>query len=461
MIRRFNLRAIHIILIFNEHKAGKMNCENERISKHENSTVAGTTRTRDRNHGHHGHHGNHYHDTLTTLPSHEHQETRTSNEYVLNVAFFSFLIFMIAQTFFAIIARSQSMLADSMAMSVDAFTYLFNLAAERLKHRTYDGRYDDENANVNVSVEEKRRRKKIMRLYLEFIPPLISVTALVIVSAKSLMEAITTIVYTPISSPSAEYPDAGVEEEEPNVDLMLIFSSLNLALDVMNVACFSKLQNFSMTGDMTVKGDDSNAELELEDVNDEEVALIESAKKDIAIASKKERKEFPPSIIDTSIDSSFESDCVVEVEVRVKVKVEVEGDGLLGIPFPNYGSQKSDNEWSEDFSLDAVCSENASAGLTSDGGSAETGDSGSAYSNSDSWRSKTKVLALDIGPDELDGISEGDENSGLSEGDGDGKGDSDDNDSEKSGRGFNMNMCSAYTVSPYICSSYSCIIHMC
>ena len=57
---------------------------------------------------------------------------KPSNEYVLNVAFFSFVSFLILQAVFAIIAHSQSMLADCEAMGVDALTYLFNLLAERL-----------------------------------------------------------------------------------------------------------------------------------------------------------------------------------------------------------------------------------------------------------------------------------------------------------------------------------------
>mmetsp|Transcript_18139 Transcript_18139/g.20670 ORF Transcript_18139/g.20670 Transcript_18139/m.20670 type:complete len:120 (+) Transcript_18139:136-495(+) len=61
-------------------------------------------------------------------------EAVPTNEYVLNIAFFSFLFFVLFQAFFAVLARSQAMLADCMAMSVDAFTYLFNLVAERLKY---------------------------------------------------------------------------------------------------------------------------------------------------------------------------------------------------------------------------------------------------------------------------------------------------------------------------------------
>ena len=346
-------------------------------------------------------------------------EGETSNEYVLNIAFFSFLLFMSCQAVFAIIAKSQSMLADSMAMSVDAFTYLFNLAAEKLKHRSYKNEENDD-----MPIEERKRKKKVLRLYLELVPPTISVIALVCVSAQTLMEAITTITAPPNLSADTE--------DEPNVNLMLAFSALNLALDAINVFFFSKVQNFSITGDVTVAGDVTIAgDEELGFVVDEENATNSHNRNE----SPRKTRTFPPSIIvDTSVDTSVDSSNSAS-----------ENQALLGIPLPNYGSPKTDNEWSEDFSLDAVCGETASDGITSEGlsiTSIETSDSNSAYSNS---KSLIRPGPLSLGPDELDGISEGDEDSqsdnlsisqcSLSDG----------NDSETSGRGFNLNMCSAYS----------------
>jgi Co/Zn/Cd efflux system component len=58
--------------------------------------------------------------------------SKPTNEYVLNVAFTPFVGFE-CQAVFALIANSEAMLADSEVMSVDAFTYLFNLWAERIK----------------------------------------------------------------------------------------------------------------------------------------------------------------------------------------------------------------------------------------------------------------------------------------------------------------------------------------
>ena len=213
-----------------------------------------------------------------------------SNEYVLNFAFFSFLAFMTVQAFFAVAAKSQSMLADSLAMSVDAFTYLFNLAAERLKHRSPQ-HYQ------YLSVEEAKRKKKMIRLYLELIPPMISVCALLVVSTQALLDAVTTII-----SPPEMAGDAGVVE--PDINVMLIFSSFNLGLDLLNVTCFSKVQNFSMPGDLTVKGDDDyESRQSLCGLDEKEIALtkdedIESeSPRSNNVRSPSKVRDFPPSIV--------------------------------------------------------------------------------------------------------------------------------------------------------------------
>lgn len=342
-------------------------------------------------------------------PTQSLQEVTTSNEYVLNVAFVSFFTFMVTQAVFATMAKSQSLLADSMAMSVDAFTYLFNLAAEKLKHRS---NISDEDGNLPM--EERRRRKKMIRLYLELIPPAVSVTALTYVSLQALSEAIATLTNPLQISP--EFPDG----DQPNVHVMLFFSILNLGLDIMNVSCFSKIQDFSIIGDGHMI-----EEPELGWDIDEEIAIYDPKK-----------RSFPPSIIvNNSMDSSFDS-----------YDAANESDGLLGVPSPNYGSPDNYYKWSENFSLDAVFGDNESDGLALKGLSVtiETGDSNSAYSNTKSIRK-----ALLISPEELGGILEGDENSASDDDDlsqfENSYSDDDDNDSEKSGRGFNLNMCSAYT----------------
>lgn len=159
--------------------------------------------------------------------------SKPSNEYVLNFAFFSFVGFMAVQIVFAIIANSQSMLADSEAMSVDALTYLFNLLAERIKKRPLS---EDEQ---NMAPEVCRYYRELRRLYLELIPPAVSVFTLICVTVITLREAISTL----------RGMDDDSDEDDVSVRLMLIFSSANLLLDFVNVSCFARA-NSSFGWDM-------------------------------------------------------------------------------------------------------------------------------------------------------------------------------------------------------------------
>ena len=155
-----------------------------------------------------------------------------SNEYVLNVAFVSFLGFLLVQVVFALIAHSQAMLADSAAMAVDAFTYLFNLAAERIKKRPMPE--DDSVPDIVL-----KRRKKRQVLYLEIVPPLISVTTLIVVSVVVLADAVETIIRRLTNVEANKDGD-----DMPNAWIMFLFSLTNLALDVLNVTCFAKAKDF-------------------------------------------------------------------------------------------------------------------------------------------------------------------------------------------------------------------------
>lgn len=146
-----------------------------------------------------------------------------SNEYVLNVAFISFVGFMVVQAFFAIVANSESMLADSMAMSVDALTYLFNMLAERIKNRPPTA----EELELPVAVRE--HQIEMRRLYLELIPPCISVCTLICVTIQAMGEATRTL-----------FDNYNGEEEDVSAGLMLFFSGLNLMLDFLNVSCFAQ-----------------------------------------------------------------------------------------------------------------------------------------------------------------------------------------------------------------------------
>jgi Cation efflux family len=162
-------------------------------------------------------------------------DNKPSNEYVLNVAFFSFLGFVLVQAVFAIIARSEAMLADSEAMMVDALTYLFNLMAERIKNRPLT---DDE---MRMSPSCRHYQRELRRLYLELIPPSISVLTLLAVTFFTIREASDTL-----RNASEDEEEQG-EGDSVSLPLMLTFSAANLLLDIVNVTCFARANlNFGL-----------------------------------------------------------------------------------------------------------------------------------------------------------------------------------------------------------------------
>lgn len=154
------------------------------------------------------------------------EHERPSNEYVLNVAFFSFLGFTLVQTGFAISAKSAAMLVDSEAMFVDALTYLFNLLAERLKHRPYSEK------EKRMPADLRHHRRRLSRLYLELIPPFISVSTLLVVTIFALRDSVRVLLGTEPTDPA----------DSPDINIMLLFSALNLGLDVVNVMCFARVE---------------------------------------------------------------------------------------------------------------------------------------------------------------------------------------------------------------------------
>ncbi|CAB9500670.1 expressed unknown protein [Seminavis robusta] len=158
--------------------------------------------------------------TTATETSDSDSDTPPSNEYVLNVAFASFVGFTCVQAAFALIANSQSMLTDSAAMGVDALTYLFSMWAERIKNRSPTA----EELQLPLAVREHRIEMK--RLYLELIPPLISVSTMSLVTVLAVIMAWETL-----------QADA---QPIVNAGLMLCFSVMNLLLDLVNVICFAR-----------------------------------------------------------------------------------------------------------------------------------------------------------------------------------------------------------------------------
>lgn len=160
-----------------------------------------------------------------------------SNERLLGTAFVSFMTFALVQMIFAFVAGSQAMVGDSAAMIVDALTYLFNWIAEIRKNR-FDELYSEttnNRDNPRLAKRLREREKRKMLLQLEIIPPLISVSTLIVVIFFVLRRAVKVLWLDMHRKRS--------EQLTPNVNLMLAFSVLNLGLDILNVFCFAKAKH--------------------------------------------------------------------------------------------------------------------------------------------------------------------------------------------------------------------------
>lgn len=361
---------------------------------------------------------------------------------------------MTIQGFFAIVARSQSMLSDSLAMSVDAFTYLFNLIAERLKKNP--------NSCLNyhlLNPEERRKRRRLIRLYLEFFPPLISVIALTVVSYRGLRQSIDSLIRL-TESPilGATYVSSGAEDEDPNIRLMLFFSGLNLLLDMLNVTCFAKTENFSITSlegcglqlENKVPSKEQDYQgIERIEENGHDIELGKGTDEKEILEEKKEevlKKVYPVATVNSSGSSSNDDDITY-----------TESDKLLGIVRPDYTSPEK--EWGEDLSIgamygggDSIKSED-SYGRNTYFSFVSTGTPGTPVEEEKDFGAKSLspspsnngTKLIDWG-DGLEGISEGEEeengedNDLISE---------DDASDEVNNGLFNLNMCSAYTVSTF------------
>ena len=156
-----------------------------------------------------------------------------SNNDVLGIAFYSFLGFTIVQISYALRANSSAMIADSAAMFVDAGTYLCNMLAERLKSQTPT---DDEKG---LSPHDLQLRIKLQTLYLELFPPLVSVVTLLYVTVTTFKGATFTLMHRDQQEENTT--------DQPNLKVMMVFSAMNLLLDIVNVTCFARAQYAVLT----------------------------------------------------------------------------------------------------------------------------------------------------------------------------------------------------------------------
>lgn len=160
------------------------------------------------------------------------EEAYATNERLLGIAFISFMSFSLTQMYFAFRAESEAMKGDSAAMIVDSLTYLFNWFAERRK-RTFDQHYVEP---LHLSPARARhvrhRAKRKVILQYEILPPLISVSTLVVVTAVVLRQALRVIRLDMHRNVNLQ--------SDPNLNLMMMFSIVNLGLDGINFLCFAR-----------------------------------------------------------------------------------------------------------------------------------------------------------------------------------------------------------------------------
>lgn len=166
--------------------------------------------------------------------------------------------FAAVQTVAAFIAQSEAMLGDSAAMAVDSLAYGFNLYAEREKNQdalqnetSGDGMVDnvelssldrrntttcvDSNGDVERDRLEEQFLKRRRHLQLELVPPLMSVSILVIVTIIVLRNSIQTLILDTHREES--------EQTQPNLDVMVAFAAVNLLVDLFNVTCFARAKH--------------------------------------------------------------------------------------------------------------------------------------------------------------------------------------------------------------------------
>ena len=118
-------------------------------------------------------------------------------------------------------------------MIVDAITYLFNWIAEHRKNNFDHTAQRIPNQNDMDPARVRRIRKRAYRkmvLQMEIIPPAVSVTTLIAVTIVVVYQAVLVLVYHK-------------RHENPNLNLMMTFSVVNLGLDGLNVFCFAKAKH--------------------------------------------------------------------------------------------------------------------------------------------------------------------------------------------------------------------------
>lgn len=249
-----------------------------------------------------------------------------SNKKLLCIAFVSFQSFATIQIFVALYAGSEAMLGDSVAMMVDALTYLFNLIAERQKE-IYASKLKQQNNFAAPATALARSRMVLQyRKYtyqLELIPPLISVSILLIVTVLVMKESIHTLILD-------TQRDASLQSD-PNINLMVIFSFFNLLLDMLNVGCFASASH--AFGYKTNNHTDSNAiratpadttSGAISDTFEDENLGIDNATDDYDLDESEEGEPIEKDTIDLEDDAPFSE--YQDINDRFNSSADKDGD---------------------------------------------------------------------------------------------------------------------------------------
>ena len=197
----------------------------------------------------------HEHDVIQLQESFHDDAPRNTD--VLGMAFWSFLGVTTLQACWSVKADSEALWADSIAMFIDAATYLCNMFAERGKSRPISKM--EGGKMLSPAAIAYKTRLRILKL--ELFPPLISVVVLLYLTITTVMEATETLI-----SSKGEGDKSG-DEEEPDMMVVLVFSVLCLIIDFMNLFCFAKVPNhichdepISIPNNFRVEVDDSFAD---------------------------------------------------------------------------------------------------------------------------------------------------------------------------------------------------------
>jgi Co/Zn/Cd efflux system component len=228
----------------------------------------------------------------------ENVEKIRQNTNILIITAAAFTLFVIAEIFGAIFSNSISLLGDALAMSIDVFTYLSNIYAERVKLNSPDGK--------TLSLKS--------RIIIDIIVPMFSTVSLLAVSTYVLISAIDVI---------RNYDEQNESSgDEVNVAFLYGFASANLGIDLLSMFLFYSrgLSNFQGRHDINENGSDSASEVSSRNKgNDIKLSVEDNAANQNGAGISNTEAQYtslPSSQISDSVDSEA-TDEIDEVNIVI------------------------------------------------------------------------------------------------------------------------------------------------